>query len=281
MRPPVIALVAGISGERVTDWLLTHGLRILVIAAAVAALVIALRRLVPGAVDAMMRRRLLGRTEEEAVKRVNTLTLVFVRTGEVVLVVAGLFTALPELGINIAPVLAGVGIVGIAVGFGAQTLVRDTINGLFIIIENQYGIGDMVTVAGIFGRVEDVSLRRTVLRDLDGTVHSIPNSQIGVASNHTREWSGVNMNVTVAYSADLDRATAVIDAVGREMASDAEWGPQIVEAPHVVRVEAFKDSGVALRVMGVTKPVRQWEVMGEMRRRLKKALESEGIELRW
>ena len=211
----------------------------------------------------------------------KTLANVFVRTGEIVLVVVGLLTVLPELGVNIGALLAGVGIVGIAVGFGAQTLVRDTINGLFILIENQFGIGDIVAVAGVTGRVEEVNLRRTVLRDLDGTVHSVPNSEIRVASNYTREWSGVNMNVTVAYEADIDRVTEVIDAVGRELAAERAYKPLITQAPHVVRVDAFKDSGVSLKVLGVTKPMRQWEVMGELRKRLKKAFDAEHIELRW
>ena len=197
------------------------------------------------------------------------------------LALVALLMVLPELSVNIGALLAGVGIAGIAIGFGAQTIVRDALNGLFILIENQYGIGDVVTVAGVTGRVEEVNLRRTVLRDLDGVVHSVPNSEIRVASNYTRDWSGVNMNVTVAYDADLDRVTEVIDAVGRELAADAAYKRVIKEAPHVVRVDAFKDSGVSLKVLGVTKPMRQWEVMGELRRRLKKAFDAEKIEMRW
>jgi small conductance mechanosensitive channel len=274
-------LFARITGDRVTEWLVTNGVTIVVIIAVVAALLIAFRSVVPRFVDAIVRRHLDREPEEEAAKRVNTLANVFVRTGEVVLVVVGLLTVLPELGVNIGALLAGVGIAGIAIGFGAQTLVRDTINGLFILIENQYGIGDIVAVAGVTGRVEEVNLRRTVLRDLDGTVHSVPNSEIRVASNYTREWSGVNMNVTVAYEADIDRVTEVIDRVGRELAAERPYKSLITEAPHVVRVDAFKDSGVSLKVLGVTKPMRQWEVMGELRKRLKKAFDAEHIEMRW
>jgi len=274
-------LFARITGDRVTEWLVTNGVTIVVIIAVVAALLIAFRSVVPRFVDAIVRRHLDREPEEEAAKRVNTLANVFVRTGEVVLVVVGLLTVLPELGVNIGALLAGVGIAGIAIGFGAQTLVRDTLNGLFILIENQFGIGDVVTVAGVTGRVEEVNLRRTVLRDLDGVVHSVPNSEIRVASNYTRDWSGVNMNVTVAYDADLDKVTAIIDAVGRELAADLNFGPLITQAPHVERVDAFKDSGVSLKVLGVTKPMRQWDVMGELRRRLKRAFDAEKIELRW
>ncbi len=276
-----LILAARFDGDRIADWLVDHGVRIAVILAVVAIILLILRHAVPRAVDAMVRRRALGRSPDETAKRVKTLTTVFVWTVEVVLLFVALFMVLPELGVNVAPVLAGVGVVGIAIGLGAQTLVRDTINGLFILIENQYGIGDVITVAGISGRVEEVNLRRTVLRDLDGTVHSVPNSEIRVASNHTREWSGVNMDVTVAYGADLDKATAVIDRVGKELAADPQYADLITQPPHVVRVDAFKDSGVSLKVLGVTKPIRQWEVMGELRKRLKKAFEEEDIELRW
>jgi len=276
-----LILAARFDGDRIADWLVDHGVRIAVILAVVAIILLILRHAVPRAVDAMVRRRALGRSPDETAKRVKTLTTVFVWTVEVVLLFVALFMVLPELGVNVAPIIAGVGVVGIAIGLGAQTLVRDTINGLFILIENQYGIGDVITVAGISGRVEEVNLRRTVLRDLDGTVHSVPNSEIRVASNHTREWSGVNMDVTVAYGADLDKATAVIDRVGKELAADPQYADLITQPPHVVRVDAFKDSGVSLKVLGVTKPIRQWEVMGELRKRLKKAFEEERIDLRW
>ena len=274
-------LFARITGDRVTDWLVTHGLRIVVIVAVVAVVFLVFRAVVPHVVEATVRRQMAGRPEEETSKRATTLVNAVLRTAEVVLAIIALLMVLPELSVNIGALLAGVGIAGIAIGFGAQTLVRDTLNGLFILIENQYGIGDVVTVAGVTGRVEEVNLRRTVLRDLDGVVHSVPNSEIRVASNYTRDWSGVNMNVTVAYDADLDKVTEVIDAVGRELAADKAYKSLIKEAPHVERVDAFKDSGVSLKVLGVTKPMRQWEVMGELRRRLKKAFDSERIEMRW
>ncbi len=274
-------LFARITGDRVTDWLVTHGLRIVVIVAVVAVVFLVFRAVVPHLVEATVRRQMTGRPEEETSKRARTLVNAVLRTAEVVLAIIALLMVLPELSVNIGALLAGVGIAGIAIGFGAQTLVRDTLNGLFILIENQYGIGDVVTVAGVTGRVEEVNLRRTVLRDLDGVVHSVPNSEIRVASNYTRDWSGVNMNVTVPYDADLDKVTEVIDAVGRELAADKAYKSLIKEAPHVERVDAFKDSGVSLKVLGVTKPMRQWEIMGELRRRLKKAFDSEHIEMRW
>src|SRR4029077_9784379 len=130
----------------------------------------------------------------------------------------------------IGPAVAGLGVVGIAVGFGAQPLVRDYLNGALILVENQYAIGDVVRLAGVAGTVEDFTLRRTTLRDLDGVVHTVPNGEVKVASNLTRVWSRINQNVTVAYGTDIDKATEVVDAVGREMAGEPAWHRRILEA---------------------------------------------------
>lgn len=215
----------------------------------------------------------------EVAKRYDTIGHVVEKTAVVLVWTIAGFTALSQLGIDIAPILAGAGVVGIAVGFGAQSLVRDVISGLFIIVENQYGKGDVVAVAGISGLVEEVNLRRTVLRDLDGTVHHVPNGEIRVASNLTRNWSRVNLNVSVAYKEDVDHVTEVINRVGRELAEDLVFGPSIVDPPKVLRLDAFEESGVSLKVLGVTKPMKQWEIAGEMRRRLKRAFDAEGIEI--
>ncbi len=281
MNDALAPLFARVTGDRAGDWLITHGVKIVVILFVVLAIIVFLRIAVPPIIDAAVKRQMLGRPAEEVSKRSATLVNAFRFTAEVVLGAIALLMVLPELSVNIGALLAGVGIAGIAIGFGAQTLVRDALNGMFILIENQFGIGDVVTVAGVTGRVEEVNLRRTVLRDLDGVVYSVPNSEVRVAGNYTRDWSGVNMNVTIAYDADLDKATAIVDAVGQELAADLDFGPLITQAPHVERVDAFKDSGVSLKVLGVTKPMRQWEVMGELRRRLKKAFDAERIELRW
>jgi small-conductance mechanosensitive channel len=194
-------------------------------------------------------------------------------------VVVGLLTILPEFGVNIGALLAGAGLVGLAVGFGAQSLVKDVISGLFILVENQYGKGDVVNVAGVGGVVEDVNLRRTVVRDLDGAVHSIPNGEVAVSSNLTRQWSRVNMNVGVAYGEDLDRVMAVINRVGQELAQDPDFAPLIIGAPRALRVDDFGDSGIEIKILGETQPIRQWDVMGELRKRLKRAFDDEGIEI--
>ncbi|MHB1413641.1 MAG: mechanosensitive ion channel family protein, partial [Chloroflexota bacterium] len=214
----------------------------------------------------------------ELTKRYQTLGRAIGRTTVVVVWTVAIVTALSQF-IDIAPILASAGVVGIALGLGAQTLVKDYLAGLFLILENQYGKGDVVTVAGVSGLVEEINLRRTVLRDLDGTVHHIPNGQIGVASNLTREWSRVNFNVGVAYGSDLDHVMRVIDRVGQELAADETFGPSIVDPPKALRVDSFDDSSIAIKVLGVTKPSKQWDTMGEMRRRLKRAFDEEGIEI--
>lgn len=268
-----------IDWDRVTDWLLTHGLRILLILALALAADIVLRFVVPRVIRPAVTRQMKDKPDEEIQQRIHTLVAVLRSSGRFVLVIWALFTILPELGVNVTPILASVGIAGIAMGFGAQSLVKDFLSGLFILLENQYGNGDVVTVAGTTGLVEEVGLRRTVLRDLDGVVHHVPNGEISVASNLTQEWSRVNMNVSVAYGEDLDKVFEVINRVGNELAADAEFGPLIIKAPQVLRVDAFEDSGIAIKILGDTEPIRQWDVMGELRKRLKKAFDEEGIEI--
>lgn len=240
------------------------------------------RRAVPRLVQLALRVERIDRDQpvpEEQAKRLDTLTHVLARAVDVSLIVIAGFMVLAELGFNIAPILAGAGIAGIAIGFGAQALVRDVLAGVFILLENQFSKGDVVQIAGAGGLVEEVNLRRTVLRDLDGTVHSVPNGEIRVASNLTRGWSRVNLNVSVGYSEDLDRVRTVLDRVGSDLAADSEWAPLILEAPKVLRVDAFEESGIALKMLATTKPIRQWDVAGELRRRIKVAFDAEGIQI--
>ena len=265
----------------IVDWLVAHGPRILLIIAVSVAIYYILRHFVPLLVRRTVSRTMEGKPETDIKKRIDTLSNVFIEVGMVFVGIVALFTIVSELGINIAPALAGLGIAGIAVGFGAQSLVKDIFNGILILLENHYAIGDVVKVAGIGGLVEDISLRRTVLRDLDGIVHSIPNGEIGIASNYTKEWSRVNMNVSVGYGEDLDHVIEVINRVGKEMAEDPNWAPRILKAPAVLRVDEFEDSGIAIKILGETKPLTQWDVMGELRMRLKKAFDQEGIEIPW
>jgi small conductance mechanosensitive channel len=215
----------------------------------------------------------------EVAKRVDTLDGLVTRTIHVFILLIALVMILGELSFDIGPAVAGLGIVGIAVGFGAQSLVRDFFNGALILIENQFSLGDVITVAGITGVVEDFSLRRTTLRDLSGVVHTVPNGEIAVTSNQTRSWSRVNENIQVAYDTDMDRAIEVVNEVGRSLAQDPIWKDRVLEPPSVLRVNSLDESGVTLKVIGSVRASEQWAVAGELRRRLLTAFAGAGIEI--
>ena len=218
-------------------------------------------------------------TAADLERRMGTLEVLADRLATVVIALIALLMILSKFEVDIGPAIAGLGVVGIAVGFGAQTLVRDWLAGIFIVLENQYSVGDVVSIAGVDGVVEGFSLRRTVLRNLDGTVHSVPNGQIIVASNMTRGWARVNLDISVAYDTDIDRATDVIDRVGDALKADAEWSEKIIEPPKVMRVNALGDSAVTLKILGQVLPAEQWGVAGELRKRILSAFAREGIEI--
>ena len=212
-------------------------------------------------------------------QRAQTLSAVINHTSSiVVLIIAGMMV-LQELGFEIGPIIAGAGIAGLAIGFGAQSLVKDIISGFFILMENQVGVGDVVKIAGVGGLVEKMNLRVTVLRDIEGVVHTIPNGEISVVSNMTREWSRALVMVGVAYGEDIDRVMNVLDDICREMAHDEQFGRLILEEPVVQGVEGLEDSSVTLRILAKTLPLKQWGVMRELRRRIKDRFDSEGIEI--
>ena len=270
-----------IETRSITDWLRAHGTRIGLICFLAIAVLFILGIVGSKAIKVFVARGVPGQPEEEVQKRANTLSGVLITAGQVFIIVIAGFIILSELGINIAPILAGAGVVGIAIGFGAQGLVKDIIAGIFVVMENQYRVGDVVKVADISGLVEEINLRRTVLRDLDGVAWVVPNGEIRVAGNFTKEWSRVNLNISVAYGTDLDRATAVINRVCQQMAAEPQWAPLILKTPEVLRVDNLGDSGIELKILGDTKPIRQWDVMGEIRKRVAKAFEEEGIEIPW
>ncbi len=218
--------------DTISGWLLEHGVPILVILVAsfIAFWVIktALRRVVAQYV------RVRGKGRHAKLwfeNRTKTLSAIISSTLGVLLFVVALFMILSEVGVDIGPLLAGAGVLGIAVGFGAQSLIKDLLGGLFILLEDQFNKGDVVKIAGIAGLVEEVNLRRTVLRDLDGIVHVIPNGVISTASNYTRDWARVNLNISVGYSEDLDHVMAVINKVGKKLAEDDYYGKLIKARP--------------------------------------------------
>lgn len=212
-------------------------------------------------------------------QRARTLVSLLRSIGIVVIAILVLFMVLAALGISIGPLLAGAGVVGLAVSFGAQSLVKDIISGLFILFENQYGVGDVIRLNGVAGSVERMTLRVVVLRDVQGVVHVIPNGEIKLVSNLTRAFSRAVFEVGVAYKEDADRVMEVMRDVGREMWEDPEWRPMLVEEIAVPGIESFGDSSVNIRIMATTVPLKQWDVARELRRRLKRRFDAEGIEI--
>ena len=182
------------------------------------------------------------------------------------------------LGINVGPLLASAGIAGLAIGFGAQTLVKDFINGFFILAENQYDIGDTVKIAGVQGVVENMTLRKTVLRDADGTVHTVPSSDIQVVSNLTRDWTQVNLQVSVAYAVDSDKVIGLLQQVGDDLAHDPAFARMIVSTPEVAGVDKVSGNSVEYLMTVKTAPGSQNAVKRELQRRIKAAFEMNGIE---
>ncbi|MDP2931402.1 MAG: mechanosensitive ion channel family protein [Chloroflexota bacterium] len=264
----------------VQTWLLQHGVLILIIILVAYLLHRVSRLAIPEVVERSVKVRGEGRrAQEELAKRSHTLGGILSQTVSILILVVAVFMVLSELNVPIAPLLAGAGVVGVAIGFGAQSLVRDLMNGIFILMEDQYNQGDVVRIAGISGLVEEVNLRRTVLRDLDGIVHTIPNGQVTTASNFTKDWSRVNLNIPVAYDENLDRVIKVINGVGKELTTDTTFGPMIISTPKVLRVDNFGELGMEIKILGDTKPLKQWDVMGELRKRIKEAFDKEGIKM--
>lgn len=266
----------------VGDWLATHG-PVVVLIIVGAYLVLRLGRvLIHRLVERTLSRQATDNTTQElsAVelkKRVDTLEALGARVLRLVVVVAATFLVFDTL--DLLPALAGLGLLGAALAFAFQDVIRDLVNGALIVIENWYSIGDVVQVGGVSGSVEDIGLRRTTLRDLDGVVHIVPNGEIRVASNLTRVWARINLDVTVAHGTDIDRASAVVDAVGREMASQPTWKRRLLEPPRVERVEAIGEYGITLKILGTVRASDRWAASGELRKRLLVAFREHGIEI--
>jgi small conductance mechanosensitive channel len=211
-------------------------------------------------------------------QRARTLVGLVRSVGVVVIVTMVLFMVLSAVGVDLAPLLAGAGVVGLAFSFGAQSLVKDIISGLFILFENQFGVGDVIRVdPAVSGAVERMTLRVVVLRDTYGVVHIVPNGEIKRVSNLTRTWARAVLDVKVGYQEDTDRVAAVMREVGESLFADADWAPVLVEKPTVPGIESFADNGVVVRLMAKTVPLKQWDVARELRRRIKRRFDAEGI----
>ena len=266
-----------IDGQIITAWLTTSGIKIigiligLVILSQISRWSVGwVERLIPEkdpvqAAEVKKRAQTLGNTLRDALL--------------VIFSFVALLMILGELGIQLGPLLATAGIGALAIGFGAQSLVKDVINGFFIILENQYRIGDAIDVAGVSGMVESVTLRRTVLRDLEGRVHIVPNGEIKIVSNLSKEWARSVLDIGISYRENLDRVIDVLSRIGKEMESDERFKEALLEPFHILGVERFGESQLVVRMAVKTAPLKQWEVSRELRKRIKNRFDEEGIQI--
>ncbi len=262
----------------IVSWFLVHGVKILIIL--IAGFI--LKKFSKVFVQKLIKKVIV---QDKSVskgarkKREDTLVRIFSTFVNILIIIFVIIMIIQELGFAVAPLLAGVGIVGVAFGFGGQYLIRDLISGFFIIIENQYRIGDVISVSGSAGLVEDITLRMTTLRDLDGNVHHVPHGEISQVTNLSKGFSRVNLNMGIAYSSDLEKVISVVNRVGQELAQDPKWKDRILKAPEFLRVDSFADSAIIIKILGETQPIEQWAVAGELRKRIKIAFDKEGIEI--
>lgn len=257
---------------------ITSGVTILVILIGAWLLTRIASRMINSAVERRMQ-RITDMPEDDRQRRSETVggTLAKV-TRTVIWTIAGV-TAMAELGVNVGPVIAALGVGALALAFAAQNIIRDYLHGFLIVTEDWYRVGEAARIAGTSGLVTAINLRTTVLRDGDGTLHQIPNGQITMASNMTREFARINFNVEVGYKEDLDRVIEVINDECEKMKADPDWTELLLNTPSAVRVENLGASGVEIKVMGDTKPMSRVGAMGELRKRLKKRFDAEGIEI--
>jgi small conductance mechanosensitive channel len=218
-------------------------------------------------------------TPSEGLKRRRTLTSIVKFSISILILLVAVITILVETGVDIKPLLAGAGIAGIAIGLGTQNLMRDILGGIFVLMEQQYNVGDIISVAGVSGKVEMVTLRMTQLRDVDGNVHFVPNGQATVVTNMTKEWARAKLDVEVAYKEDVDRVIAVLKEVGQELRADPKWQSFLLDPVEVPGVQLLGESGVQVRIFFKTQPDQKWNVTRELRRRIKNRFDAEGIEI--
>ena len=260
--------------------LANSAIKVVIILIVALVLVLVLRKLIPKIIQVRIP-KIREEDPEQLISRCKTLAHVATRFSATVIWVIAFVMILGVIGIDITPLLASLGVASLAIGFAAQNIIRDYLNGFFILIEDWYRIGEWVSVSGMEGTVEQLSLRRTVLREPNGTLHTVPNSQISSASNLMRDWSRINLRVSVAYKEDLDHVISIIDDIGQEFKDDDNWSELMTTAPAVVRVSDLGNHGVEILIRGYTKPGEQWGLTGELRKRIKNRFDQEGIEIPW
>ncbi len=264
------------------DWqvLINTGLRILLILVFARVMLGLFKRLLLHMEARLTKRaQIEGEPPSESAKRVETLTRLVRQAVNLFLLITVVLIVLKEVGVDIAPILAGAGILGLAVGFGAQNLVRDVISGFFIILENQVRVGDVAIINGTGGLVEAVNFRTIVLRDLSATVHVFPNGTIDSLSNMTHTWSAYVFDIGVAYKENTDRVVELLREVGRQMREDPEFGRDITEDLEIFGVNKFADSAVEIKGRIKTRPIQQWSTGREFLRRVKHSFDENNIEI--
>ena len=261
--------------KAIGNWFVSTGLRIFLIAI-VALIVVKGARVLTNRLSTAFRKH---QVDEESKKRASTLSSVVRHILTVVILIVAAVTILGELGVQIGPLLAAAGIAGLAVGFGAQSLVKDVINGFFILLEDQIRVGDVVKVAGQGGVVEKVNLKMTILRDFSGNVHYVPNGSIDLVTNMTKEYSRYVFDIGVAYREDVDEVCQVIREVDQDLRNDPDFGEDILEPIEVFGLDQFGDSALIIKARTKTKPIKQWRVAREFNRRLKKKFDQKDIEI--
>jgi len=238
------------------------------------------RWLVPRLIQARVP-KIRKESNEQLAARTKTLSRVVIQVITVIIWVFAVVMMLSQLGVDIGPLLAGLGVGALALGFAAQNIIRDYLNGFFILMEDWYRVDDWVAIVGVEGTVEEVTLRRTLLREIDGTLHNIPNNQISFSSNRTRDWGRINLSISVAYREHLDRVYVILNEVCQNLKDDPEWGDNLPTIPGVVGVGSLGDNGVDITIRGETKVGWNWALTRELRRRIKNRFDEEGIEIPW
>jgi small conductance mechanosensitive channel len=262
--------------EVVWKWMITSGAKILTILVGTFIVIRIVRIIINRSRD-----RIINRTGDdlERTKRTETLAGLIEKTFRTILLVSALLMVLQSLGINIGPLLAGAGVVGLAVGFGAQSLVKDVIGGFFILAENHMNVGDVVEIGGKGGIVESINLRVTTLRDLSGDMHIVPNGEIAVLTNRTKEYSREVLEIGVAYKENVDDVMRVMKEVGDGLEKDPEFAGIITEPFEILGLDSFGSSSVNIKARITTVPREQWRTAREYRRRLKNTFDERGIEI--
>jgi small conductance mechanosensitive channel len=263
--------------KNITAWLITSGIKVLGILIALIVLSQVTKWIAKWLEQFVPEKDPLQAAE--AKKRAQTLGNILRHALLLALAFIALLMILGELGIQLGPLVATAGIGALAIGFGAQSLVKDVISGFFIILENQYRIGDVIEVAGVSGLVESVNLRKTVLRDLEGRVHTIPNGEIKVVSNLSKEWSQAVVDIGVSYREDIDQIIGLLTQIGTELEAEEPYKSAILEPVRILGVERFEEFELVVRMIVKTAPLKQWDVGRELRRRIKNRFEEKGIQI--